>query len=151
MYSQLKGRSPVVLVLFLLSSLVLAGCASARAGPRPDGLEPGGTVITRDQIKEMRVRTALEVIERGARHLLIQRTREGTPVRIYHRGIDSIYLDAEVQVVVDGLLVNYGVQALKDIPSTSVEFIQILSAREATTKYGASAGNGVIIVKTSAG
>ena len=145
-----KRRSTPILVVFL-SSLVLYGCSAAKAGPRPDGLEPGGVVISRDDIDHMKVRTALEVVERGARHLLIQRTREGTPVRIYHRGVDSILLDAAVLVVIDGLLVNHGVQALSDLPSTSIEFVQVLSAREGTMKYGSTAGNGVIVVKTNAG
>lgn len=151
MVLQLKGHNPVVLALLLLAAFEVEGCASAKAGPRPDGVEPGGTIITRDQIQEMGVRNALEVIERGAKHLLIQRTREGSPPRIYHRGVDSIYLDAEVQVIVDGIPMNFGVQALSDIPSSSLDFIQILSAREGTTKYGAMAGAGVIIVKTTAG
>jgi outer membrane cobalamin receptor len=141
----------LVFCAILLAVPLLNGCAGAKAGPRPDGLEPGGTVIRQDDIEGMRVRTALEVVERGARHLLIQRTREGTPVRIYHRGVDSIYLDSEVQVVVDGVLMNYGVQALKNIPSASIDFIQILSAREGTLKYGANAGAGIIVVKTNAG
>jgi outer membrane cobalamin receptor len=147
---QLRRNSAPVLVVFL-SSLAIYGCSSAKAGPRPDGLEPGGTVISRDEIDHMKVRTALEVVERGARHLLIQRTREGTPVRIYHRGVDSFLLEAAVLVVIDGLLVNYGVQALSDLPSATIEYVQILSAREGTMKYGSTAGNGVIVVKTNAG
>jgi outer membrane cobalamin receptor len=148
---QLKHPGPAIVCALLIAGPILNGCAGAKAGPRPDGLEPGGTVIRQGDIAEMNVRTALEVVERGARHLLIQRTREGTPVRIYHRGVDSIYLDAEVQVVVDGVPMNYGIQALKNIPSASIDFIQILSAREGTTKYGANAGAGVIVVKTNAG
>jgi hypothetical protein len=129
---------------------LLTGCF-AKAGPRPDGVEPGGTLITHDQIDQMNVRTALEVVERGARHLVIQRTRDGTPVRIYQRGISSIYLDSDLQVVVDGALVNDGVNALSNINASHVDFIQILNAREATLKYGANGGNGAIIVKTTAG
>lgn len=148
-----RNRAPTApsFVATAILATLLSGCAHATAGPRPDGLEPGGTVITREQISGMNVRTALEAVERGARHLVIQRTREGTPVRIYQRGIGSIYLDAQVQVVVDGALVNDGVNALANIHAAHVEFIQILTAREATTKYGANGGNGVIIVKTNAG
>lgn len=146
-----RTRVAPISLLSLFLVLALEGCVGSKAGPRPSGLEPGGTVITRADIDKMRVRTALEVVERGARHLVIQRTREGTPVRIYHRGIDSFLLDTELQVVVDGALVNHGVNALDGIPSASLDYIQILSAREATTKYGTSGGNGVIIVRTIAG
>lgn len=142
------GGMPVVFSLSL--SLGLAGCASAKAGPPSDGLEPGGTVIFQDRIAEMRVRTALEVVERGATHLLIQRERHGAPPRITHRGRDSLALRGDVQVVVDGALVSRGVRALEDIPASSVEFIQILSGREAVLRYGSTGGNGVIVVKTAA-
>jgi outer membrane cobalamin receptor len=108
-------------------------------------------VIRKDRIEEMRVRTALEVLERGAPHLMIQRTREGSAVRITHRGRDSITLQGDVQVVVDGILVSDGVRTLENIPAKSLEFIQILSGREAALKYGSTGGNGVIVVKTNAG
>lgn len=146
-----KTRAAFLTLLALPLAVALGGCASVKAGPRPDGMEPGGTVIPRDRIEKMRVRTALEVLERGASHLVIQRTREGSPVRIYHRGIDSFLLGSEIAVVIDGALVNRGVNALDNIPSASVEYIQILSAREGATKYGAAAGNGVIIVRTNSG
>ena len=137
------------LALVALLALV-TGCAHA-PGPRPDELEPGGTVITREDIEGMSARTALDVVERGARHLVIQRTRQGSPVRIYQRGVGSFAIAPDVQVVVDGTLVNDGVNALSGILAEHVEFIQILSAREATVKFGASGGNGVIIVRTTAG
>jgi outer membrane cobalamin receptor len=146
-----KCHITTVMVALLLISLGLAGCATAKAGPRPDGLEPGGTVIFQDRIEEMRVRTALEAVERAATHLLIQREKQGSPVKITHRGRDSLTLSGVVQVVIDGALVNDGVQALENIPANSVEFIQILSGRESVLRYGSTGGNGVIIVKTTAG
>lgn len=135
----------------MVLALVLEGCAGAKAGARPDGVEPGGRVITREQIDAMRVRTALDVVERGARHLTIQRTRQGTPVRIYQRGVSSFVLSPDLQVVVDGSLVNEGANALANILADHVAFIQILNGREATVKFGSSGGNGVIIVRTTAG
>ena len=150
MFKQLRSRHAVLTAL-VLSSFVLEGCAAAKAGPRPDGLEPGGVVIFQDRIQEMRVRNALEAVERGATHLLIQRQRHGAPVKITHRGRDSLLLRGEVQVVVDGALVNEGVRFLENIPADVIEFIQILSGREAVLRYGSTGGNGVIVVKTTAG
>jgi hypothetical protein len=135
----------------VFSSVLLEGCATAKAGPRPDGLEPGGVVIFQDRIKDMSVRSALEVVERSATHLLIQRERHGAPVKITHRGRDSLLLRGNVQVVVDGALVNDGVRMLENIPPDVIEFIQILSGREAVLRYGSTGGNGVIVVKTTAG
>lgn len=135
----------------LSSALVVAACATAKAGPPPDGLEPGGTVINRDRIEGMNVRTALEVIERSGSHLLIQREKAGEVPRITHRGRDSLLLAGDVQVVIDGVPVNQGVRALENLPAASVDWIQILSGREAVLRYGSTGGNGVIVVKTSAG
>ena len=144
-------RGHLVGLTLLISSLGLGGCATAKAGPPSDGLEPGGTVIFQDRIEEMRVRNALEVVERSATHLLIQREKQGAPVRITHRGRDSITLAGDVQVVIDGALVAEGVRALENIPAETIKFIQILSGREAVLRYGSTGGNGVIVVKTSAG
>ena len=150
MVKALVCRHALVMALVFPVAL-LGGCATAKAGPPSDGLEPGGTVIFKDRIQEMRARNALEVVERGATHLLIQRERQGAPVRINHRGRDSITLAGDVQVVIDGSPVNYGVRALENIPAETIEFIQILSGREAVLRYGSAGGNGVIVVKTSAG
>ncbi len=146
-----RAVRPSHLFPVLLVGALASACIHAQPGSRPEGAEPGGTVINGEQIAGMNVRTALEVVERGAKHLVIQRTREGTPARIYQRGIGSIYLDAQPLVVVDGAMVNEGVNALANIHSAHVEYIQILNAREATLRYGANGGNGAIIVKTSAG
>jgi len=150
MTGKLVFRKAAFLAIWLTTSLPSMACHTAEPATRPSGLEPGGTVITRSQIEDMKVRTALEVIERGARHLVIQRTREGSPLRIYHRGVNSFSLNTEVQVVVDGLLVNDGVEALRNIPTSSIENVQILSAREGTTRFGATAGGGLILVNTTA-
>lgn len=150
MFSPRRVSSLVGLTL-LTSSFGLWGCATAKAGPGPDGLEPGGTVIFQDRIKEMNCRNALEVVERSGAHLLIQREKQGAPVKITHRGRDSLLLKGNVQVVIDGALVNRGVRALEDIPASTIDFIQILSGREAVLRYGSGGGNGVIVVKTSAG
>ena len=144
-------RSLAAMTTLLAVSVLMGACATAKAGPPASDKEPGGMVITREQIEGMHVRTALEVVERSARHLEITRTKDGEPVRIFHRGVDSFLLSARIQVVVDGAVVSDGVHALDNIPSASIEFIQILSGREAVIKYGALGGNGVILVKTTAG
>jgi hypothetical protein len=82
---------------------------------------------------------------------VIQRTREGSPVRIYQRGVSSLYVAPDIQVVIDGALVNEGVDALSNLLAEHVESIQILNAREATVRFGANGGNGAIIVRTTAG
>lgn len=128
-----------------------SACAGARAGQRPSEVDPGGTVITREEIRSMGVHNALEALERAKTSLVIQRTRNGSPVRIYHRGVDSLMLRSDIQVVVDGAMVQDGILALENIPASTILFIQVLSGREAAMKYGSSAGNGVVTVRTGAG
>lgn len=139
-----------------LSVCVLAGCTSGRAtthtsaDARADGQEPGGLVLTQDDISRMGVRDALHAVERAATHLRIQRTREGTPVKITQRGATSFLLSSEILVVVDGTRVQTVVQHLKSIPAESILYIQILTAQEASARFGSEAGNGVIMVRTAA-
>jgi hypothetical protein len=134
----------------LCMALMSLACASGSAPSRPAGAEPGGHIVTREQIAGMNVRNALEVVIRSATHLQIQRTREGSPPRIRHRGVDSLILDPQVLLVIDGSPVSSVTSHLEGIPSESVAFIQILSGREAAVKYGAAAGNGAILVATTA-
>lgn len=142
-------RPPALLVALALSVFSVA-CSRHSGGPQPLTPDSGGTIITRQEILAMGVNTAMEALERAGTPLVIQRTRSGSPVRIYRRGVSSLILNPEVAVAVDGALVQDGVRALESIPATSVQFIQILSSREGALKYGAAAGNGVIEVRTSA-
>lgn len=140
-------RIPPALVVPLVSLLFVTGCA---AGPRPDSLEPGGVVLDREYIEETRARNALEVLERSRTHLTIQRTREGSPARVTYRGVNSLLLDPQVLVVINGTPVQNVVEQLRDIPVAVIDYVQILSGREAAPRYGSVAGNGAIVVLTSA-
>ena len=141
----------------LLPALLLAGLTACTgvfqappAEPLPEGAEPGGQILTRSDIERTRARNALEAIERGSTHLLIARTREGRPVKISHRGADSLVFGNHIMLVVDGSRVKHPEQMLRNIPAHSIAFIQILSGREAAMKWGSESGNGVIMVRTSA-
>ncbi len=148
----MSGRALRSIALCLGCFLVIAltACSGRRSAFRTPQPEPGGTLITRDQIRAMGVHTAMEALERASTPLVIQRSRAGTPVRIYRRGVGSIVLNSEVQVAVDGNLVQDGIRALESIPAESVEYIQLLTGREATVKWGSAAGNGLILVRTTA-
>lgn len=142
-------------VTLLLAAVVLAGLGGlAACSPKPvyrvdDGLEPGGQVITRADISALGARDALEVVERSGTHLRIQHTRAGTPARITQRGVSTFVLHSQVMVVVDGTRVGTVAEHLRNIPSETIDFIQILTGREAALRYGSEAGNGVILVRTS--
>lgn len=150
-----RALMPVVVL-----SLIAAACASRnssepaneRAAPagREDGLAPGGIVLTQDDIRAMGARDAFHAVEKAASHLRIQRTRNGSPEKITQRGVASFLLNSEILVVVDGTRVQTVVQHLQNIPAESILFIQILTANEASARYGSDAGNGVITLRTAA-
>lgn len=130
--------------------LTLTACLGARSDPPAPQPRSGGTLITRDEIRAMNAHTAMEALEKANTPLVIQHTRAGSPARIYWRGVGSILLNGEVQVAVDGALVQDGIRALQTIPAESVQYIQLLTGREAAVQWGSAAGNGVILVRTTA-
>lgn len=146
--------------LLVLPLLVFSACragtsadsAGQRATPqvREDGQVPGGIVLTQDDIRAMGVRDAFHAVEKAASHLRIQRTRQGSPEKVTQRGVTSFLLSSDILVVVDGTRVQTVVQHLQNIPAESILFIQILTAQQASTRYGSEAGNGVISVRTAA-
>lgn len=138
--------------VFALVTLT-AACASVEPVEHSGSvseLEPGGVVMTRAEIRASGANSALEAVERSRSHLSFVRTRAGTPVRMTHRGNGSFLLSPEVLLVVDGTRVQHPAQMLQSIPAPSILYIQILSGREASTRFGSQAGNGVILVRTTA-
>jgi outer membrane receptor for ferrienterochelin and colicin len=137
----------------VFSGSVLAGCGGVRAPfatPRNQGDTPvSGRVVTQSEIRATGARNAMEALERGGTHLQIQRT-SSSRLRITHRGVDSFVIQPDVLVVVDGARVAHPVSALQGIPTESIRYIQVLSGREAALFYGGEAGNGVVVVQTSA-
>lgn len=145
----LARAAPALLVAALFSGCATGTAPTGAFGDDPD-LEPGGMVLTAADIQRTGARDAMEAIERAGSHLVIARTRQGTPESIYHRGVDSFVISREVLLVVDGTRVKYPVDALRGIPAKSIRYIQILSGREAVTRWGSESTNGVIMVRTSA-
>lgn len=134
----------------VLIAAALASLACARPVPTSDRPASGGVIVDRAEIAASGARNALEAVERATTHLTIQRTRNGSPVRITHRGVDSLILDPQVMVVVDGSPVRAIVEQLENIPAETIDYLQILNGREATMRFGSGAGNGAIVVRTSA-
>jgi hypothetical protein len=131
---------------------LLAGtaCASATAGRGATEEMFGGEVMTRAEIVESGARDAFEALKRGRFHLTIQDTGANNRPRVTQRGVGSIILSPELAVVIDGTRVNDPIGALRQIPARTIRRIHVLSAREAMPAFGASGGNGVIVVLTGA-
>lgn len=147
-------RPTAVRMIGLLALASLTACASLPDSRQketlPDGAIPGGHIITAEDIVRIGANDAFEAVERGGTHLLITHPGEGKAVKISHRGADSILLGNAILLVVDGSRVKNPEDMLRSIPAGSIVFIQVLSSREASTRWGSEAGNGVILVRTSA-
>jgi hypothetical protein len=147
-------RRPLVLVAALVCTLVaVPACTGATGGRGTDDSEiPGGMMITREQIQASNARHALEALERARTHLVLSGSgRDGGRGGIVHRGVDSMVRDGQVLIVINGAPVRGAADILIDIPAEAIAYIKVVSAREATPRYGTMAGNGMIYVRTTAG
>lgn len=105
-------------------------------------------VITAADIERSGAKNAWEALRRhGGNHLLIRENARSDDARITHRGANSLLLSNQILVIVDGVHLT-GWSYLREIPAFSVADIRIMSAREATLKYGTPAGNGAVVVRT---
>ena len=133
-----------------LAALAFAGCATMQPGERPDGTVRGSTVLTQEDVQRVSARNAMELVVRTRNHLDIRQRGDGEVSRITSRGVGSLVIDVQVAVIVDGALVADALDALRTIPANNIHRVEILTARQATPIYGTNAGNGAIIVTTSA-
>lgn len=136
----------------LFALTLLTGCTlhSAAETTEPDDVLPGGKVITRADIARNGASNAWEAIERSSTHLLIDHARADRPARVSYRGVDSLVSDRAILLVVDGSAVKNVEGELRAIRAEAILYIQILSGREASLRWGSESANGVIVVKTSA-
>lgn len=148
------SRPTAFRLIGILALASASACASlpgnAQEETVPEGAIRGGHIITAEDIVRTGANDAYEALERGGSHLLITHPGEGKAVRITHRGADSILLGNAILLVVDGSRVKHAEDMLRSIPAGSIVFIQVLSGSEASVRWGSEAGNGVILVRTSA-
>ncbi len=127
-------RTALPLAVVSLSLWLIVGCAAA---PRPTGAAKADlTLITREQIQEMRFTNAYDAVK-GLR---------GDWIR--ERGPESFRYPTEVQVYLDGVRMVGGVQTLQTIPSSGIQFIRHYNGLEATSRWGIDHGGGVVFVST---
>lgn len=129
------------------AALLLSACAPARVENAAVPSDHDGPIITREEIGQSGARDGWEALRLGATHLNFQYARQGSAVRVTHRGVGSFLIDPQVLLVVDGTHMQ-SLSVLETIPAENIDYIQILSARVGVLKYGTGAGNGVIVVKT---
>lgn len=138
------------IVCAVAGALLLSGCAGTVAHDVASEPNQLGTIIDQAQIERSGARNAFEAVKRARTHLTIHDSgHDRRPAAIGSRGPSSLNLDNRVRVVVDGTSVFDGVGTLRAIQSGSIQQIQILTAREASTMYGSVGGNGLVVVTTT--
>jgi outer membrane cobalamin receptor len=143
-----RFRRSVVLVAAAVSWTVSCSHATAsQTRPRPN---PGGLVITAQQIERSGSKNAWEVLKHEAPMLTLEEDRNGNPVRIHWHGRSSIYLEDAPVVVLDGVR-SADWKVLAQIPAGQIQKINIMSGIEGTTYYGTNAASGVIEIDTKRG
>lgn len=121
-------RAPI---LAALAATLVVGCATA---------PPGTTRIRADRISRD------EIIEAGPCSAwdLVQNLR---PIWLRKRGQTSFTQETDVVVYLDGTRMGTR-DALRQIDSHNIEYLEYLDARRATVLHGSGHVNGAIIVHT---
>jgi outer membrane cobalamin receptor len=122
--------------------LLLAACAG-----RPRAFERDRNVIRADEIAQVQVTTAYDVVARlrGA-FLKTRGTVTRTPGRTTDRAISTE--QPKITVFLDGVEAGPVEQTLYLIPASEVFEIRLYRAADAVTKYGSRHTGGVIAVTT---
>jgi TonB-dependent Receptor Plug Domain len=134
----------------LLSSALAAGCI-ATIGCGHNGhprvyQPPGEQLILRDEIAESGATDAWDVVRRLT-HMTTTTTIAGEPSRMYRRGHGSIMIRETPLVIIDGVTAP-DIGILTDVRADQIAWMRILTGAAGTTRFGASAGAGAVIVQT---
>lgn len=133
----------------LAAAASLLACAELPPQRAPSPSKALGVLITRDDIERSGARDAWEAIRKNVNHLRFSENANGDPSWVgANRGsLDIRSSDEQILLVLDGVLMISPVY-LRRIPAETVAYIQILSGSQGTARYGLSAGNGVVVVRT---
>lgn len=138
------GRSALA-----LSMLLLLPACSANQHVTSRKSQGEGRVITAEQIRKSGATNAWDALRRVGTHLAMRESSTGQPARLMNRGQSSILLSSEPLVVIDGVrMIDF--RTLNSVPAEIIASIRLLAGHEGTTRYGTGAGNGVIVVETTA-
>lgn len=138
------------LITFAFMMVSMAGCAtapSAKPGDVP------GRIITEEMIDGYSVSNAWEVLRKSGRYLTSRDDGPGSGTAIRSkRGRTSLLLTASdiPRVVVDGAILT-DLRLLRDIPASSIAWIQLLDGMQGTLYRGTNSGAGVIIIVSKTG
>ncbi len=134
----------------LVSSVLAASCLAFTACGHNVGTRsydpPGEQLILPDEIAKSGATDAWEVVRRLT-HMSTTTTASGEPSRMYRRGHGSIVIRETPLVVVDGVQTP-DLEVLTEVRADQIAWMRVLTGVVGTTRYGASAGAGAVIVQT---
>lgn len=132
--------------------MAIPACASIRPGTTEAG-KPAGRIITEETIASYGVANAWEVLRKSGAYRLVRDDGAANPPNIRsRRGKTSFVLaNSDIpRVILDGARLT-DLRALRDIPSESIAWIQLLGAIEGTLYEGTNSGGGVILIVSKGG
>jgi hypothetical protein len=132
----------------LALATALAGCTHAARGRVAEAAGTGGRVITAAQIAKWNVGDAYEVLERAGGYTAEESNRG--QVRLRQRRGQSSLTNATADrplVVLDNTMVN-DASVLRQLRAAQLDRIVILSAADATSRYGTGGMAGAVLVYT---
>ena len=139
------------LVLYpLLLSAAVSGCRTGGMGMQPVRQPDGSRLISTELILRARATNAWDLLREVGTNYRFSETPLGQPAALRTtRGKSSVYLrEADIPLlIVDGVRMADPLY-LREIPTTILSSIRLLSGIDGATRYGLNSGAGVIIVTT---
>lgn len=136
-------------VSLALTALTLSGCVYFRSS-NPAAERGSAQYITADDIAHSGTSNAWELLRQRARGYVFSEDRYGRPRSIMtRRGRSTIFLaggDIPL-IVIDGARVS-DVVSLQDLPTQSIESVELLGGIAGTASQGTNASAGVIYIHT---
>jgi len=81
----------------------------------------------------------------------VSRVLNGKASGVYIRGQNSIPANSKALYIVDGVPFDMNTNSVKSLDSENIDEVKVLKGRSATTLYGSSGRNGVILITTKKG
>lgn len=153
-----RSVRPLVAIATIVT---IAGCASARGTPPVDPHDQvqigydsqerssiTGSVgsVTAEDLAGQKVTRVEEMIEGRFAGVHVVRTANGLSLRI--RGVSTFLGSTEPLIVIDGMPLHGGGNALVGINPNDIARIDILKDAGATAIYGSRGANGVVLITT---
>ena len=133
--------------------LALVALSCSRAVGRTTPTPPTGYLVTAEAIQKSGAKTVWEALQLTVPVVSFRGTTQGgsrDQLRIKRRGPTSLYLNDDPRVFIDQVRI-VDISVLDQMPATDVVSIRVLTGVDATTYYGTSAVNGVILISTRSG